>query len=446
MYCPISCKSFVKYAITIRKSEKFIKYVHRFAEQIKIDHGRLCFAEVKNNEFRKHYTEYDYESSLFNLDLNPTDEIYVYELRNHRSNKDLDEKGEVFHDKFLQLNVGDIVDFNMYTEWHVGKVKGFNETREKIRIENFEGKSEVEKKKVDVFKQKTEEKGWYQIDLLHRRINASKQDRIEYFLRPSILTVAEWMNWDSVFAIVKNYVHSFFDLPGDREKPFDSEKVGNEMVFKIFNYMGFAPSLDLDRDKDPSQSCIFSPSENAERRSDRSASTSTDNPPFKIKVFLKNSGEVCAICQKKSVFQKESGHNDAKYCYGCAGGVDGYEPIAIKVNPAKISIVLDWDRVDVTPLVLKVDEKTKDHPTFRFVTTKIKNQINTIDDCFQLYIETNKKVEIDCDKCGRNLGEQTKYLSESPNMLIVSVPPRRSTSTASRPTRTWSTSSATRSR
>lgn len=123
-----------------------------------------------------------------------------------------------------------------------------------------------------------------------------------------------------------------------------------------------------------------------ERRSDRSMQTRADSPSFAIKIFLKNSGEICAICQKKSLFQKESSHPDSKYCYGCTAYVDDNEPIAIKVNPAKISIVLDWIPLEVNPLIIKVLDKTEEHPTYRSVTTKIKNQINTIDDCFQLYI------------------------------------------------------------
>ena len=35
----------------------------------------------------------------------------------------------------------------------------------------------MEKKRIDTFKSKTEEKGWYKIDLLHRRVNKEKNDR-----------------------------------------------------------------------------------------------------------------------------------------------------------------------------------------------------------------------------------------------------------------------------
>lgn len=107
------------------------------------------------------------------------------------------------------------VDFNLYTEWHVGKVIGFK--KDKVFIENFEGQSEVEKKRVDSFKEKTEEKEWYQIDLLHRRINEEKENRIEYFLKPSIISIAEWMSWEAVFEMVKDHVKNYFDL-NDREE------------------------------------------------------------------------------------------------------------------------------------------------------------------------------------------------------------------------------------
>ena len=111
-----------------------------------------------------------------------------------------------------------------------------------------------------------------------------------------------------------------------------------------------------------------------------------DTPLFKIKVFLKNSGEICAICYKKSVFQKQRGQSDEKYCYGCSPNLNYDEAIGIKVNPAKISIVLDWTLETVDPLLSKVFENIIEDVTYRDVKTKISNQINTIDDCFQLYI------------------------------------------------------------
>lgn len=42
--------------------------------------------------------------------------------------------------------------------------------------------------------------------------------------------------------------------------------------------------------------------------------------------------------------------------------------------------------------MVKVSNKITDDITYSSVKTRIKNQINTIDDCFQLYIETKKKV------------------------------------------------------
>lgn len=154
----------------------------------------------------------------------------------------------MFHDKFLQLKIGDIVDFNMYTEWHVGKIVNIN-SKDKIVIENFEGQSEVEKKKIDAFKEKTEEKGWYQIDLLHRRINMEKQERIEYFLTPSILTIAEWMSWGSMFSIVKNYVRNYFDL--QENKVFDDKMIASDLFMRIFQFLGTAPEQESNRSPHP---------------------------------------------------------------------------------------------------------------------------------------------------------------------------------------------------
>jgi hypothetical protein len=40
----------------------------------------LAIAEIFNNEFRKHYGENDYESTLHLLGLHETDVIYIFEI------------------------------------------------------------------------------------------------------------------------------------------------------------------------------------------------------------------------------------------------------------------------------------------------------------------------------------------------------------------------------
>jgi hypothetical protein len=69
---------FTKYAIRIRKTMKFKEYVTRFSRKIKVDQTMLAFAEIENQEFRKHFGENDYESTLLVLGLNETDRIYIF--------------------------------------------------------------------------------------------------------------------------------------------------------------------------------------------------------------------------------------------------------------------------------------------------------------------------------------------------------------------------------
>ena len=193
-------------------------------------------------------------------------------MRTHASIKWMDEENLKSPDiTSSTFEVGSIVDFNMYTEWHVGRITGFN--KDKLVIENFEGQTEVEKKRVDSFMSRTEDKGWYQIDLLHRIIN--KSTKIQYILTPSVISVAEWMNWGMLFTIVRSHLKDCFDLT----VTMDNEKLGTDPSHKIFQEADKTPTSRAQKTEENEVSCIFS-APDILRASNCSMSTNSDKPFF----------------------------------------------------------------------------------------------------------------------------------------------------------------------
>lgn len=85
--------------------------------------SRLAIAEIYHMEFRKHYGENDYQSTLQLLGLQETDIIYIFEVP----------EDAVFGEQRANFNrvisnnmnviVGSYVDFNVYSDWQVGRVE-----------------------------------------------------------------------------------------------------------------------------------------------------------------------------------------------------------------------------------------------------------------------------------------------------------------------------------
>jgi hypothetical protein len=88
--------------------------------------------------------------------------------------------------------VGSYVDFNVYSDWQVGRVSKID--REKATILSHDGSTEVEYRRIRMFKEKTREKSLFRIDVLHRKWSLQTH-KIEYFLIPSVISVGEWMTW-----------------------------------------------------------------------------------------------------------------------------------------------------------------------------------------------------------------------------------------------------------
>lgn len=91
------------------------------------------------------------------------------------------------------------VDFNVYNDWQVGKIKSME--RDKATIISYDGEAEVEYRRIRYFKDRTKEKPLFRIDVLHRKY-CKNSHKIEYFLVPSIINVAEWMTWDEISPII----------------------------------------------------------------------------------------------------------------------------------------------------------------------------------------------------------------------------------------------------
>jgi hypothetical protein len=114
----------------------------------------------------------------------------VTELRNSKllasnsSQRSLPSRGDLTPDTY--------VDFNIYSDWQVGRIKTID--RDKATIISFDGEASVDFRRIRNFKEKTREKPLFRIDVLHRKYSQTTH-KIEYFLIPSIVNVGEWMTW-----------------------------------------------------------------------------------------------------------------------------------------------------------------------------------------------------------------------------------------------------------
>lgn len=86
----------------------------------------------------------------------------------------------------MSFSPGSLVDFNVYSDWQVGMV--IKSDREKATIQSHDGPTEVEHRRIRLFKEKTREKPLFRIDVLHRKWS-NERYKIEYFLIPSVISV-----------------------------------------------------------------------------------------------------------------------------------------------------------------------------------------------------------------------------------------------------------------
>lgn len=75
-------------------------------------------------------------------------------------------------------------------------------------ISSHDGLTEVEYRRIRMFKEKTMEKPLFRIDVLHRKENVHN-NKIEYFLIPSVIAVGDWMNWTEAVALIEREAHQF---------------------------------------------------------------------------------------------------------------------------------------------------------------------------------------------------------------------------------------------
>lgn len=85
--------------------------------------SKLAIAEIYEKEFRKHYGENDYESTLHLLGLNVTDIIFIFEVEVDEVGADQRTNEKRVISNNLNVQVGSLVDFNVYSDWQVGRVQ-----------------------------------------------------------------------------------------------------------------------------------------------------------------------------------------------------------------------------------------------------------------------------------------------------------------------------------
>lgn len=98
------------------------------------------------------------------------------------------------------------VDFNIYSDWQVGKIKSMD--RDKATVVSYDGEAVVDFRRIRNFKEKTKEKPLFRIDVLHRKYS-HQSHKIEYFFIPSIISVGEWMTWDEVIPLITKEAEFF---------------------------------------------------------------------------------------------------------------------------------------------------------------------------------------------------------------------------------------------
>ena len=167
--------------------------------------SKLAIAEIFNMEFRKHYGENDYESTLHILGLHETDIIYIFEVADETNGGEQRNEKRVISNN-MNIAVGSLVDFNVYSDWQVGRVQ--KTERDKAVIASHDGISEIEYRRIRMFKEKTKEKPLFRIDVMHRKWSLLSH-KVEYFLIPSVIAVGEWMSWQEVVQLIEREANNF---------------------------------------------------------------------------------------------------------------------------------------------------------------------------------------------------------------------------------------------
>ena len=201
----------VQYSIRIKKDAQLNEYIAAFCKLMGKEPDMVLFFEVNKSEFRRalHYSSSDHKT-IADMYIHEIDQIFVYEKKppvNIDRRKMQRERKKNFPQ---DLKPGDPIDVLEYREWLVVSFVSYDDKDQIVRYKSQNFEQTIDVGMVAPFLSKTGFKQLAVVKVLNRRLNTTR-DEMQCFLKPFILSIPEWVNWEKAVEMINEEAFRFVD-------------------------------------------------------------------------------------------------------------------------------------------------------------------------------------------------------------------------------------------